>query len=119
MNRTLLIGADGMLARAFRAALPDMVAYRHQEMDLLDAAGMAKILRTQSPEIVINCAAYTNVTKAEQDPTAALAINGGGVGNLARICREIGAKLVHYSTDFVFPGRLEGNYREEDRKSVV
>lgn len=68
---------------------------------------------------VINCAAYTDVEKAEEEREEAKAVNETGALNIARICRKIGAKLIHISTDYVFDGTNNTPYSEEDSKNPV
>jgi dTDP-4-dehydrorhamnose reductase len=67
-----------------------------------------------APRLVINCAAWTDVDGAEKDEPAATAVNGTAVGHLARLCRQHGAMLVHYSTDYVFNGHGARPYRIDD-----
>jgi dTDP-4-dehydrorhamnose reductase len=119
MNRTFLFGAGGMLAGAFRKTHPDYLTFSHSDLDLTDYDRVRAVLREQRPKTVINCAAYTNVTRAEEDPAAAFAINGTAAGNLAQTCHEVDARLVHLGTDFIFPGRPRGNYREDEPTEPV
>jgi dTDP-4-dehydrorhamnose reductase len=70
--------------------------------------------RIGSPGLLINCAAYTAVDKAESEPEAAFAVNRNGPANLAGACRELGMPLIHVSTDYVFNGKSGTPYREED-----
>lgn len=115
----ILIGFDGMLGTAWCHVL----VYRNgdrprfgkrfgkmnyrcptlAEFDLTDEASIARTI-TDDVKLVINCAAYTAVDKAEEQVELATRINGTGVGKLADRCKAVGAKLVHYSTDYVFPG---------------
>lgn len=68
---------------------------------------------------IINCAAYTNVEKSEDEPELAHKINSSGVLNIARVARNIGAKLIHISTDYVFDGQKNQPYTEEDEKNPI
>jgi dTDP-4-dehydrorhamnose reductase len=72
-----------------------------------------------SPGLLINCAAYTAVDKAESEPEAAFAVNRDGPANLADECERLGIPLIHISTDYVFNGRLERPYREEDAADPI
>ncbi len=115
MNRYLITGAKGMLAYMFQKNpyFSNHSALSHQDFDLTNYQQMREQLILIKPEIVINCSAYTNVTEAEKHPETAFAVNGEGVGNLAKLCREFKIKLIHFSTDFVFEGK-NGNYIETD-----
>lgn len=104
---TLLISPDGMLGRAFAAQLDrpgerfDAVTYPAIDLtkpETIDAHVLRGVTR------VINCAAYTDVDAAETSEALATAINGVGVGALGARCREVGATLVHFGTDYVFDG---------------
>ncbi len=112
----LLLGAGGMLHRAWRQLLDGegvkYVALGRGELDLRDAGNIGKAIG--DCRVVINCAAYTDVDGAEKEEGLANEVNGVGVGSLARVCRERGALLVHYSTDYVFNGRGKRPYRPGD-----
>lgn len=114
----LLVGARGMLAGAIRAALRQRgatcVGVDRDRCDITDAEATRRVVREVAPKVVINAAAYTNVDRCEVEPAAADAVNGEGVGHLARACREVGATLVHFSTDYVFDGSLRRPLREDD-----
>lgn len=91
-----------------------MFAYRHQDLDIRDTESVARVLVEDRPDWVLNASGLTDVDRAEQDPELALAVNGTAVGELARLCRDRGCALVHYSTDFVFDGTRNGCYTEDD-----
>jgi dTDP-4-dehydrorhamnose reductase len=115
-TRSLLISPDGMLGRAWEALLRErgmaFDAISYPQLDLRDAASVAQALRAEH-RLVINCAAYTDVDGAEKNEVEASAVNAGGVELLARRCRELGACLLHYSTDYVFDGRASAPYPVE------
>ncbi|XAL98238.1 dTDP-4-dehydrorhamnose reductase [Phycisphaeraceae bacterium D3-23] len=103
----LLIAPNGMLGRAWRELLDDKgdgprFASR-PDFDITDPVSIRKHV-TGDINIVINCCAYTDVDGAEEHEGRATAVNGHGVGDLANACRDAGALLVHYSTDYVFSG---------------
>ena len=102
----------GVGQSADRPALPFRAVGR-TDLDLARADTVAAAV-TDEYRTVINCAAYTNVNQAEAEPAAAMAVNGTGVGSLAERCRRTGAVLVHYSTDYVFPGNPAPDYRPTD-----
>lgn len=82
--------------------------------DLSDPDALAVLLDELSPEVIVNAAAYTAVDRAESEPALAQAINADAPTALAHWCAGHGAKLVHYSTDYVFDGRSERPWREDD-----
>lgn len=86
----------------------------HQQLDITHAAAVAAMCAQESPDVVINAAAYTAVDKAESDAAAAWAVNATAVGNLAQACALADIPLLHLSTDYVFDGRKLGAYEEAD-----
>ncbi len=98
-----LLGAGGQLGRDLQPRLPGAVtAWTREHADLTRPAELRAALESLRPDVVVNCAAYNLVDRAEADPQAAFAVNAWGVGDLARICRDLGCVLVHFSTDYVF-----------------
>lgn len=108
---TLVISPDGMLGRAFAERL-GKGAFEGVLYPDIDLTKEDTITRAVRPGItrVINCSAYTDVDGAETNEALATAINGTGVGALARRCREVGATLVHFGTDYVFDGAASAPY---------
>ena len=101
--RTVILGAMGQLGRDLQPLFaPEAIPLTRQHVDLTDAAQMRKVLTELQPTVVINCAAYNFVDKAESEPEATFAVNAWAVRSLASICRDLGATLVHFSTDYVF-----------------
>lgn len=120
--RILLLGKSGQVgweAQRALAPLGELVALdRHGsdglcgDLEQLDA--LADTVRRLAPDVIVNAAAYTAVDKAENDAERAQRINADAVAVLAEAARELGALLVHYSTDYVFDGSGERPWREED-----
>ena len=114
--RVLITGARGLLGaaivREFHDA--DVHAFDHGQLDVADEAAVNHAMAATKPDVVINCAAYNNVDRAEQEAAAALRVNALAVLVLARAARRADAALVHYSTDFVFDGDGNRPYTEED-----
>jgi dTDP-4-dehydrorhamnose reductase len=114
--RVVITGARGLLGaaivREFRDA--DVHAFGHDQLDVADEAAVTDAVQTTRPDVVINCAAYNDVDRAEQEAGTALRVNALGVLALARAARMAGAVLIHYSTDFVFDGETDRPYTEED-----
>jgi dTDP-4-dehydrorhamnose reductase len=106
--KILVTGAGGMLgrdvARAAQAAGDELTALARGALDLTDEAAVAVAVADAHADAVVNCAAWTDVDGAEQDPDGAHAVNATGAGNLARAAARAGARLVHVSTDYVFDG---------------
>ncbi len=115
----LLTGKNGQLARAFirrfeRQTL-DYLAPDESQLDITDPRMVSAAVDAYRPDVIINCAAYNLVDKAEQDRNAAFKVNAEGPKNLARAAASRKAFLVHFSSDYVFDGRKEsGLYTEED-----
>lgn len=103
----LLISPDGMLGRAWRTLLEEkglpFEAVSYPDFDLTSDASLARV-SGGTYNRVINCAAWTDVDGAEEKEAEATAVNGDAVGRLAASCAAAGSVLVHYSTDYVFPG---------------
>jgi len=119
----LITGTKGQLAKEFVKELTnrglEFTALTKEELDISDTNKVFKVIKEVKPDIVINCAAYNLVDKAESSPTEAIAVNTLGVANLAFACVDIKAILVHYSTDYVFDGTKVGFYTEEDRPNPL
>ena len=84
------------------------------ELDITDAGAVSELVRSEGPDVLINCAAYTAVDRAEADERAAALVNATAVGYLAAAARLVDAVLVHFSTDFVFDGRKHEPYGPHD-----
>src|SRR5688572_14049859 len=113
-----VLGARGQLGAAVvRECSPhhDVAAFDHARLDITDAVKVAAEMATVAPEAIINCAGYTAVDEAEDQPVEALRANALAVRTLARAAAAHGAALVHYSTDFVFDGKTTRAYVEDDR----
>ncbi len=109
-DSVLITGGGGMLAAALKAALLHRGISAHcpprATLDITREDSLQKTFASLLPTLVLNCAAYTKVDLAEKESAAADVINGLAVGSLAKICRESGAAMVHFSTDYVFDGTL-------------
>lgn len=114
----LITGAGGQLGTEWKRWCEqrdsDFVAYGSSELDITDRKTVQMTLKKEQPDVVINCAAYTKVDDAEEFPEKAFEVNEYGVMNLAEACAIYNIKLVHYSTDYVFPGRAEDRQRYPD-----
>ncbi len=114
----LITGAGGLLGRCLTERLSASgwrVAPRtHAELDITNEKAVRQNISEAAPDIVINCAATTDVDRCEREPEWAFAVNETGPELLARACRETGAELLHVSTDYVFDGEKKGFYTQED-----
>jgi dTDP-4-dehydrorhamnose reductase len=114
--RTVILGARGQLGRELAAILPaeTTTALDRADLDITDAAAVARTLTALRPTVVMNATAENRVDFAEADPGPAIAVNATAVATVAQACRALGAFLVHVSTDYVFDGRLGRAYTEDD-----
>lgn len=121
----LITGSCGQLGNEMRlgATLHDKHTYFFTDLlaedealrlDITDRAAVLAFVQEHAINLIVNCAAYTNVDKAEEDEPLALTINADAVRNLAEAAREVGARLIHVSTDYVFDGNASTPYREAD-----
>ncbi|MBB5937254.1 dTDP-4-dehydrorhamnose reductase [Streptomyces zagrosensis] len=119
MNGWLITGAGGLLGRELRARLAaasvPALPLTHADLDLTDTEAVARAVRRTRPAVVVNCAAWTDVDGAESHEAAALRVNGDAVRSLARACATTGSRLLHVSSDYVFPGRSTMPYDETAR----
>ncbi len=110
--KVLVTGADGQLGRCIRdcaTALPDTYIFTDIDtLDICDADAVATMTHDEAIDVIVNCAAYTNVDRAEDDVAAAERLNAIAVDNLAQAARDSGVTLIHISTDYVF-GSSAGN----------
>lgn len=121
MNKPLLLvtGANGQLGNEFRELEASHGEFRFifagkPELDVTVQSWVQSFIAQHKPDAVINCAAYTNVERAEDEPDTAHAGNALAAGYLAMACHEHGAMLIHISTDYVFDGKKDAPYKEED-----
>jgi dTDP-4-dehydrorhamnose reductase len=117
MKTILLTGANGQVGWELQRALASLgrvVSLTREQLDLSRADEIRRIVRAHRPSVIVNPAAYTAVDKAESEPDLALAVNGTAPGVLAEEAKQLGALLVHYSTDYVFDGGKSTPYIETD-----
>ena len=103
----VVLGAGGQLGRAMSLGLGaehEVVELTRRDLDITRADDVAAIVGNICPDVIVNCAAYTDVEAAEQAPLPALAVNAWAIRSLARVAVQIDATLIHFSTDFVFDG---------------
>jgi dTDP-4-dehydrorhamnose reductase len=116
-NGIWLLGDRGMLGRQIASELQKkgfLFSASDREVDISDFKALQVFSQGKNISWIINCAAYTAVDRAEIESETALRINAAGVENLAKLAAGLGARLVHFSTDYVFAGDRQELYRESD-----
>jgi dTDP-4-dehydrorhamnose reductase len=117
-RRAVVFGAAGQLGvelvRELRVRQYQVNALDRAQVDITDAAAVESALAAYDAEVVFNAAAYNQVDVAEKEPQAAFQVNALAVRNLALACRQTDARLVHFSTDYVFDGAARHPYAEDD-----
>jgi dTDP-4-dehydrorhamnose reductase len=117
MTRWLVTGAGGMLGRDLVEMVRDqgaaVTALSRRDLDITDPAAVTAAVRGARPDVVVNCAAWTNVDLAEAREDEALAVNGAGAAHVAAACARAGAALIQLSTDYVFAGTAARPYAED------
>lgn len=118
MNKVLLLGASGQLGKEWQRFFSGqeiddvlLIPCTSSQLDITGYEQVSQVIAEQQPDTIINCAAYTSVDKAESERTKAKSVNAEAVGHLALQCNRHGIKLLHYSTDYVFPGSREDKDR--------
>ncbi len=120
--KLLLLGNTGQLGSDLQEFLPRLGTLRgldYPEIDMADVDSIRTVVRDAAPDVIINATAYTAVDRAEREPELALRINGQGPGFLAEEARRCNALLIHYSTDYVFNGKKDKPYLENDLTSPL
>ena len=117
-RKIVVLGNAGQLGVELVAQLAargyEVTGWDRPELDITDGKRVERSLADVDPEIVINAAAYNQVDVAEREPLAAFEVNALAVRNVALACRQLDARLIHFSTDYVFDGRAGRTYTEED-----
>lgn len=120
--KILLTGAAGQLGHELKrslAPLGEVIAHDRRTLDLSDPDLLRTTIRALRPDLMVNAAAYTAVDKAESDTANALAVNATAPSVLAEEARTIGARLIHYSTDYVFDGQGTQAWKETDTVAPI
>lgn len=129
MKKILVTGCNGQLGRAilkeYQAAQVEFIrtdvieGENNISLDITDINAVLALTRAQKPDVIINCAAYTNVDKCEEEQELAYKINAIGPRNLSIAARQADAKIIHVSTDYVFEGNGTSPYTEFDGTNPV
>ena len=115
----MVLGAGGQLGSELVRFLPESVGLLHDQGSVSNRSAIDAALLQHRPDIVFNCAAYNAVDRAETEPELAHAVNASGAENVALACSRVGARLIHFSTNFVFDGRLARPYIEKDEANPL
>ena len=119
----LVTGAKGMLGQDLCPILEDagyeVIETDVDTLDITNAEQVNQVLKDKMPEVVIHCAAYTNVDKAEEDLKTAELINVTGTENIADACGKLGITMVYISTDYVFDGTKDSPYTPQDKPNPI
>ena len=117
-DRIAVFGSGGQLGAELTAEFAkrgsQVSGFERADIDITDAAQVEECLVRADPAVVVNASAYNQVDVAEKEPQAAYLVNGLAVRNVALVCRQIDARLVHFSTDYVFDGLAGRAYTEQD-----
>ncbi len=123
MAKVLVTGANGMLGQDLCPILEDegydVIETDINNLDITNPENIKDVFEKEKPDIVIHCAAYTNVDKAEEDEKTARLINAKGTENIAKACAKIDAQMVYISTDYVFGGDGNEPYKPNDKTNPL
>lgn len=119
MSKALVLGAGGQLGSELVRLIGHGSGVTRHEVSITDRDAVDRLLSDRRPAIVYNCAAYNAVDLAETERDIAYAVNAEGAANVAMACAQHGARLVHFSTNFVFDGELDRPYAETDPPAPV
>ncbi|MFK5878256.1 MAG: dTDP-4-dehydrorhamnose reductase [Flavobacteriaceae bacterium] len=124
MKKVLVTGGNGQLARCINDVANSLTEYEFVfassiDLDITSKAQVNTFFETNLVDYCINCAAYTNVDKAEENSETAFKVNAYGAENLAKACKAKGVILIHISTDFVFDGKNICSYEESDTTNPI
>lgn len=124
IRKIVVIGSSGQLGQEFKNNIEfnkkfHTLPYSKDECDISNYQHIKEILQNSNPDVVINCAAYTNVDKAENEQDLANKINNLAVENLAKLSNELDFILIHFSTDYVFNKTIRKSFKESDAKNPI
>ncbi len=124
MSKILITGANGQLGKSIKKLEPDFPAHKFiytdiQELDIVNKPDTEQFINFHKPDIIINCAAYNQVDKAEEESEIARKINVDAVSNLSSIAAKKNLAFIHVSTDYVFDGRSFLPYNENDKPNPL
>ena len=119
----LLVGNKGQLGKGFEVYFKkNQITYLgvdKKELDITNPEKVVELFKKEKPDVVINCAAYNLVDKAENEISSAHSVNERGVRNISKECNKYGSFLVHFSTNYVFDGKSNKPYKESDKTNPL
>lgn len=120
----LITGVNGQLGYDVKRELEsrgytDICAPNLEDMDITDEEIVSKVVLNYNPDVIVHCAAYTAVDKAEEDKGLCYDVNVNGTKYLVKYANEVGAKFIYISTDYVFDGTKDGIYKVDDKSCPV
>ncbi|HEY6332838.1 MAG TPA: dTDP-4-dehydrorhamnose reductase [Blastocatellia bacterium] len=122
-STVVVTGAGGLLGRAtvdrFTRSGWSVIALDHAQLDITNEDAVRAALESAGPDLIVNCAATTDVDRCEREPDWAYAANEAGPRFLAQGARRLGAEIVHVSTDYVFDGEKDGLYTQDDKPNPL
>ncbi|TVM03834.1 MAG: dTDP-4-dehydrorhamnose reductase [Candidatus Brocadia sp. WS118] len=127
--KILVLGSQGMLGRNLVNRLPgfahasfpslEVIAANHAQLDIAQGPNTSRFIAQTTPDIIVNCAAFTNVDACETHISDAFAVNATGAKHVALAGKETGVKIIHISTDYVFDGAKNQSYVETDHPNPI
>ena len=116
--RCLITGAEGLLGSSFSTLMDHRgmgyKALAKSDLDVTDGYATEHCIHLENPHVVFHCAAFTNVDVAESEKTTSFAVNADGAKNVAKACKAVGARMVYFSTDYIFDGAKRTPYSPND-----
>ena len=119
--KILITGKKSKIAKEFINRLKNnkLVAYDKEDLDITKLTNIKEVIIKERPNLIINCASFNNLAKAERNPEEAYAVNHLGVKNLVNMALDYDIKLIHFSTNYIFTGNQTEPYVETDRASPL
>jgi dTDP-4-dehydrorhamnose reductase len=120
--KIIILGGKGQLGKEFENFLKnkaEIYSFSHLELDVLNQELLIKKIQEIKPEVVINCSAYTKVDKAEEEKEECIKVNAIGAKNVSYASYKVGAKVIYFSTDYIFDGEKENPYTELDSPNSI
>lgn len=124
MIKVLVTGSEGQLGQSLKSISKSFSKiewnfFSKKHLDIQNFDKVISVVENKKIQIIINCAAYTNVENSEIEFTKAFGVNSNGVKNLVNVCEKLKLKLIHISTDYVFDGKKIGEYLENDKTNPI
>ena len=124
MIKVLVTGSEGQLGQSLKLVSKNYSKiewnfFSKKQLDIRKFDQIIRVVLNKKIQIIINCAAYTNVENSEREFTKAFEVNSNGVKNLVNVCEKLKLKLIHISTDYVFDGKKNGEYQENNKTNPI